>query len=132
MFFPPREIVDAIKKTYFEGDRVELIFMNDTYRNMQPGLHGTVTGVDDTGTIHVYWDNGCSLGVIYGEDACKKLDSVKVICYGEEEIWDSRKELQSSTLVPLPAQKEVNVNDTLRFIWNCYLEKQYVQMNKYK
>ena len=33
-----------------------------------------------------------SLGVVYGEDSCRKLDSVKVICYGKEETWDSRKE----------------------------------------
>ena len=28
--------------------------------------------------------------MVYGEDACKKLDSVTVICYGESKVWDSR------------------------------------------
>ena len=27
-----------------------------------------------------------------GEDECRKLDSVKVTCYGQTEVWDSRKE----------------------------------------
>ena len=26
------------------------------------------------GTIHVNWDNGCGLGVAYGEDACRRID----------------------------------------------------------
>lgn len=48
--------------------------------------------MDDTGTIHVHWDNGCCLGVVYGEDSCRKLNTVKVICYNDEEVWDSREE----------------------------------------
>ena len=48
--------------------------------------------MDDTGTIHVHWDNGCCLGVVYGEDSCRKLSTVKVICYNDEEEWDSRED----------------------------------------
>ncbi len=40
------------------------------------GGNGTVTGVDDAGSIHVRWDIGSSLAVVYGEDACKKLDAI--------------------------------------------------------
>lgn len=75
MFFPKKAIVDRIKKQYPAGTRVELVSMEDPYRtDMIPGLKGTVTGVDDTATIHVHWDNGCSLGVVYGEDSCRKID----------------------------------------------------------
>ena len=35
------------------------------------GSEGTVTGVDDIGTIHVKWDCGSSLGVVYPEDKCE-------------------------------------------------------------
>lgn len=73
MFFPNRNIVERIKKEYPAGTRVELIEMNDPYRPMPEGLQGTVTCVDDTGTIHVYWDNGSSLGVVYGEDRCRRV-----------------------------------------------------------
>ena len=38
------------------------------------GTLGTVVGVDSVGTIHVNWDNGCGLGVAYGEDACRRID----------------------------------------------------------
>ena len=37
------------------------------------GTLGTVTGVDDTGSLLVDWDNGSGLNVIYGVDRVKKL-----------------------------------------------------------
>ena len=92
MFFPPRDIVNKVKEQYPAGSRVELISMNDPYRDIPSGTKGTVKEVDDTGTIHVHWDNGCSLGVVYGEDSCRKLNTVKVICYNDEEEWDSRED----------------------------------------
>ena len=61
-------------------------------RDIPSGTKGTVKEVDDTGTIHVHWDNGCCLGVVYGEDSCRKLNTVKVICYNDEEVWDSRED----------------------------------------
>ena len=73
MFFPPRSVVESIKKEYSAGARVELVSMCDPYADMPAGTRGTVTGVDDTGTIHVSWDNGHSLGVVYGEDSCRKV-----------------------------------------------------------
>lgn len=92
MFFPPKEIVKKVKKEYPSGTRVELIKMNDPYRHFDAGIKGTVSCVDDTGTIHVDWDNGSHLGIVYGEDSCRKLDTVKTICYGEQRVWDSRQE----------------------------------------
>ncbi len=92
MMFPNKKIVDRIKKEYPSGTRVKLLHMADPYRTMQPGMKGTVSCVDDTGTIHVNWDEGGNLGVVYGEDSCEKLQTVKVICYGQEQIFDSRDE----------------------------------------
>ena len=91
MRFPSREIVEQVRKEYPIGTRVELTRMDDI-QAPPIGTKGTVTGVDDTASIMVSWDNGSHLNVVYGEDACKKLDSVRVICYGKEEVWDSRKE----------------------------------------
>lgn len=91
MFGISKETLERLRSDYPVGCRVELTKMNDPYRtDLVPGCRGTVRCVDDTGTIHVRWDIGSSLGVVYGEDACKRLDSVKVTCYGKEEIWDSR------------------------------------------
>jgi hypothetical protein len=90
MNFPKREIVDKIKKEYPKGTRVELIAMDDPYSKLKPGDKGTVRSVDDTATIHVNWDNHSCLGIVYGEDSCRKLHTVKTICYGEEQVWDKR------------------------------------------
>lgn len=46
--------------------------MDDPYRtDLVSGCKGTVTGV---ATIHVRWDIGSSLGVVYGEDACRRIE----------------------------------------------------------
>ena len=37
------------------------------------GTLGTVSGIDDTGSIMVRWDNGSGLFVVYGEDVVKKV-----------------------------------------------------------
>lgn len=66
-------IVDCLKKSYPAGSRVQLDFMDDPYCNMPKGTQGTVTGVDDIGTIHVVWDTGHSLGVVYCVDSCHKI-----------------------------------------------------------
>ncbi len=92
MNFPKKEIVERIKKQYPVGCRVELLHMDDPYTKIPEGTKGTVEVVDDTATIHVKWDDGSHLGIVYGEDSCRKLDSVRTICYGKTDVWDSRKE----------------------------------------
>lgn len=72
MRFPDREIVESLRKEYPAGTRVELVHMDDAYAP-PIGTGGTVTGVDDTGSLLVSWDNGSSLNVVYGEDAVRKL-----------------------------------------------------------
>ena len=67
-----RKVVDDLRERYPKGTRVELIRMEDI-QAPPVGTRGTVTAVDDMGTIHVRWDNGSSLGVAYGADACKVL-----------------------------------------------------------
>ncbi len=62
-----------LKSAYPEGTRVKLIRMDDRYVKIKPGELGTVTGVDDIGTIHVSWDCGNQLGIVSGEDLCEKI-----------------------------------------------------------
>lgn len=62
--------LEKLMKKYPEGTRVELISMNDVQAPPK-GTLGTVFYVDDIGTVHVRWDNGSSLGVVYGEDECR-------------------------------------------------------------
>ena len=67
-----KETLIRLRKEYPAGTRVELIKMNDPFNsNLHPGVQGMVITVDDIGTIHVQWDCGSSLGVVYGEDECK-------------------------------------------------------------
>lgn len=61
------ETIKHIKDTFKAGTRVKLIHMVDK-NNIDPGSTGIVTHVDDVGTIHVKWDNGKVLGLIYNED----------------------------------------------------------------
>ena len=64
--------VGMLRINYPRGTRVVLVKMDD----MQAppiGTHGTVTCVDDQGTIMVDWDNGSHLGVVLGEDECRKI-----------------------------------------------------------
>ena len=62
------DFVSRLSKTKYTAETME------QYRKMPKGLKGTVTWVDDTGTIGVNWENGSSLGVIYGVDSCKKIE----------------------------------------------------------
>lgn len=72
--FPSKETVDRLRRQYPKGTHVELISMNDPYTKLKPGDRGTVSMVDDIGTIFVNWDCGSSLGVAYGEDHIRKID----------------------------------------------------------
>lgn len=64
--------VDAIKKMYPVGTRIELVYMEDT-QAVPSGTKGTVDLVDDMGTIHMKWDNGRTLGLI------PEVDEFKII-----------------------------------------------------
>ena len=71
--FPPKETVLRLRAQYPPGSRVELIRMDDPYAALKPGEQGTVSFVDDIGTIFVNWDCGSTLGVAYGEDLIRRL-----------------------------------------------------------
>lgn len=61
------EWVAVIRKCYPSGSKVVCDSMQDIHA-VPSGTRGTVTGVDDVGTIHVDWENGSSLGLISGVD----------------------------------------------------------------
>lgn len=71
MYFPRREVVESIRKDYPAGTRVKLMQMDDP-QAPPIGTRGTVTGVDDTGSIMVSWDTGSSLSVLWGVDYVTK------------------------------------------------------------
>lgn len=77
MKFPQKEIVDRLRKEYPAGTRIELLEMDD-FQAPPIGTQGTVTGVDDTGSLLVSWDNGSGLNVICGVDRVRKIQGGKL------------------------------------------------------
>ena len=67
-----RKIVERLKKEYPIGAKVELVKMDDP-QAPPIGTIGKVSFIDDMGTIHVSWENGSSLGIVYGEDICRLI-----------------------------------------------------------
>lgn len=61
-----------LRNMYPPGCRVELEDMEaDPYVKLSPGDLGTVQFVDDAGQIHVSWDCGHSLAMVFGVDHCR-------------------------------------------------------------
>ncbi len=75
-----REEVKAIREKYPEGTKVRLIRMDDVQAPPE-GTIGTVTYVDDAGTIHMKWENGSSLGLIEEEDRFEKIGEIYEVRY---------------------------------------------------
>ncbi len=63
-----REKVDRVKAQFPVGTRIELIGMCNDGPGMEPGLCGTVVGVDDQPALLMHWDNGRSLSLFPDRD----------------------------------------------------------------
>ncbi len=62
-------VLNHLRETVKPGTRVKLItIMENDPRPVPVGTCGTVSHIDDTGTVFVSWDTGSSLGLVYGED----------------------------------------------------------------
>ena len=72
---PKRETVVCLRERFPKGTRIELVSMDDLYSKLKPGDRGTVEFVDDIGTIHISWDCGSGLGIVYGEDRIRIIGS---------------------------------------------------------
>lgn len=66
--------VEQVRKQYPAGTRVKLVQMDDV-QAPPVGTMGTVTAVDDTGSLLMHWDNGSRLNVVYGEDVVRKVSN---------------------------------------------------------
>ena len=74
MFNINEETLKDLRKNYLKGCKVRLIQMDDPYTTIPKGTIGTVSKVDDAGTIHVSWETGNSLGIVYGIDKCELVE----------------------------------------------------------
>lgn len=66
---PSREFVSSLRKMFLAGTKVRLNYTSDPYTKMSYGELGTVSFVDDSGTIFIDWDCVSKLGMVYGEDS---------------------------------------------------------------
>lgn len=64
--------LERLRGEYPAGCRIVLDEMDDV-QAPPTGTQGTVTAVDDTGSICPVWDAGGSLHVVYGADRCHKI-----------------------------------------------------------
>lgn len=71
--FPDEKTVERIRADFPIGSRIMMVYSADSFAPIEGGTEGTVSSVDDIGTIHVNWDNGRCLGVILGEDVIEKI-----------------------------------------------------------
>lgn len=67
-----------LREQYPKGSRIELLeSVADPYHPLPAGSKGTVWAVDDAGQLHINWDEGGSLALIYGIDSFRKIGSVE-------------------------------------------------------
>lgn len=73
------------------GDRVWLVRCSDPYEELKPGTLGTVTFIDDKGTVFVDWDDGTRLGMITeAGDRFVPAPSYDVRVWREDGWWLAR------------------------------------------
>lgn len=63
-----QEKVEFLRKVYKKGTKVRCRQMEDPYSPVPKDTIGIIEFVDDMGQIHVKWENGSSLALIYGVD----------------------------------------------------------------
>lgn len=63
--------LNVLRKQFTTGYKVKLVEMDDPFAP-PIGTTGVIRYVDDIGTIHVKWENGSGLGVVYGKDIIKR------------------------------------------------------------
>ena len=72
--FPSPSVVERIRTEYPQAAGWRWFPWGQIpYSRLKPGNEGTVFHVDDAGTVHVNWDCGSTLGMVYGVDVIRKL-----------------------------------------------------------
>lgn len=80
LFGVTNEQLKELRTRYPEGTIIQLDYMADEQAPPY-GTKGIVENVDDAGTIHVHWENGCGLGLLPFEgDKCHVVSKQIVAC----------------------------------------------------
>lgn len=82
-----RRFAQRMKDNYPPGTRLVLLQMGDDPRPVEPNTRGTVSVVDDMGTLHCNFDNGRQLGLVPREDSFRRLTKQELA--EEQELTES-------------------------------------------
>ncbi|CRK56936.1 hypothetical protein [Alloactinosynnema sp. L-07] len=83
-------------------DRVELVNTTDAHTDLKPGDQGTVTFVDDMGTVHIRWDNGSSLGMSTQDgDVIARIDAAAVAGDGTSSLRINPHSVEGAAILDL-------------------------------
>lgn len=66
--------IKKLKQKYKPGDKVKCLNMNDDSHLVPLNMEGKVICVDDTGSVHVKWNNGQQLAALMNIDAIEKIN----------------------------------------------------------
>lgn len=72
-----RERVAEMRETLTEK-RVRLVSTTDRHTLVTAGTEGTVTFIDDLGTVFVHWDDGSTLGLLPGVDRYELVATAEI------------------------------------------------------
>lgn len=70
---PGTDEIMNLKNAYPKGTRVMLDYTDDPFTKLTRGDTGTVSGIDDIGTLFISWDNGSGLGLDYYADSYHRI-----------------------------------------------------------
>ena len=121
-FEADRRFAQRMRDNYPPGTRIMLLQMGDDPHPIEPNTRGTVTVVDDMGTLHCNFDNGRQLGIVPGVDSFRRLTDQEL---AEEN--DSRKkqltEMSEDELYERNIFRFDNFDDFFDFIYDENTDK---------
>jgi len=115
--------LEARRARYKPGTRVELVRMTDPYTKLKPGDQGTVTFVDDCGSVFCDWSNGEGIAAIWGEDEIKVVPTPM-----PDEVRDEILKLR--TLPDCPNMFDCNAVQRLAFDHGFYSLVNFIETNR--
>lgn len=122
MNWPSKKEIAELREKYPQGTIIKLIKMNDS-TPVPPGTIGTVTSIDDVGTIHCrWWNYPSSLGIIPNKDEFEiiQLDDLR------KKIFEKIKDKSYEVYFPRSHGKTVEmvlrkaIENERRKLLNCH------------